>query len=132
MSLYCDCNYDDHDWFYEPQDVTPLNTKRSRTCCSCRERIAVGDDAMAFRRWRYPNYDSVAERIYGECGEEPLTTWYMCDRCAGLYESLKDLGFCDLLQQNMVDVCKEYADMQRYAGVFRGQMIIAKAKGEPV
>ena len=128
MSLSCDCYYDDADWFYEPQDVSPLNTKRSRKCCSCKEKIAVGDDAKAFIRYRNPEYGSIAEKIYGEGGEEPLATWFMCDRCAGLYESLDSLGFCNLLGQNMMSTCKEYADMQRDAGVFRGQMIIERSE----
>ena len=129
MSLSCECYGDDADWYYAPQEVAPLSTKRSRKCCSCKERIAVGDDAMAFTRWRTPNYDSVAERIYGEGGEEPLATWFMCDRCAGLYESLSGLGFCDLLEQDMRELCKEYAEMQRSAGVFHGSMVIVKAGG---
>ena len=126
MSLSCDCNYFDPAWFYEPQDVAPLSTKRSRKCCSCGERISVGDDAMAFIRYRHPEPGSVAERIYGEYGDEPLSTWYLCDRCAGLYESLDGLGFCNLLEQDMRELCKEYAEMQRDAGVFRGSMVINK------
>lgn len=122
--LACDCDYGDNAWWYEDDGdgVKPLATKRMRRCCSCKDRIAVGDECLKFVRWRNPNEGSVAERIYGD--EEPLATWYLCDRCAGLYESLDGLGFCGLLGQDLRSVCREYADMQREAGVFRGQMVV--------
>ena len=135
--LACDCDYgDDAEWWYDDTaEVVPLATKRMRRCCSCKERIAVGEDCKPFRRWRTPNYDSIEERIYGEGGEVPLPTWYLCDRCAGLYESLDGLGFCNLLGQDMREVCREYAQMQREAGVFRGQMVVShktpNVRGEP-
>jgi hypothetical protein len=122
--LVCNCDYgDDVAWWYEGGgEVKPLNTKRMRRCCSCKERIAVGDDCMAFPRWRTPKYGSIEERIFGEGGEVWLSTWYLCDRCAGLYESLDGLGFCNLLGQDLREVCREYGRMQRDAGVFRGHM----------
>ena len=128
MSLRCDCDFDDDPaWWYEPcADVKPLATKRARRCCSCKDRIAVGDDCKAFPRWRNPNPGSIAEQIYGEDGEEPLATWYLCDRCAGLYESLDSLGFCGMLGDNLVETCREYGQMQRDAGIFRGQMEVSK------
>lgn len=125
--LACDCDYgDDLTWWHDGGgDVKPLDTKRMRRCCSCKERIAVGDDCKPFPRWRTPNYDSIEERIYGEGGAVWLATWYLCDRCAGLYESLDGLGFCNLLGLDMREVCREYAQMQREAGVFRGQMVVS-------
>jgi len=126
MTLACECDYDDPKWWHEgAAEVAPLATKRMRRCCSCKARIAVGEDCSAIRRWRTPEPDSVAERIFAD--EEPLATWYLCDRCAGLYESLDGLGFCDLIGQNLVNVCREYGEMQREAGVFRGQMTSARA-----
>jgi hypothetical protein len=123
--LSCSCNYDDSGWWYDSyKEVVPLTAKRMRKCCSCKEPIKVGDDCKPFPRWRSPNPGSVAERIYGD--EEPLPTWYLCDRCAGLYESLDSLGFCDLLGQDLRVTCREYAEMQREAGVFRGQMVIKR------
>jgi len=119
--LACTCDYDDPDWFYDDHaPVLPLDTKRARRCCSCKDRIAVGDDCKRIKRWRTPNYESIAERIYGD--EEPMAAWYLCDRCAGLFESLDGLGYCDLIGQDLREVCREYADMQRAAGVFRGKM----------
>ncbi len=128
--LACDCDYgDDCEWWHDGGgEVKPLATKRMRRCCSCKDRIAVGDDCMPFARWRtVKDYSDpeVLVRIYGEGGEIALPTWYLCDRCAGLYESLDGLGFCNLLGQDMREVCREYADMQRDAGVFRGQMVVS-------
>lgn len=126
--LSCGCDNDDCEWWYEDQaDVSPLATKRMRRCVSCKERIAVGDDCKKFTRWRtVSDYrdPEVLVRIYGEGGEMALPAWYLCDRCAGLYESLDSLGFCDLLGQDMRAVAREYAQMQREAGVFRGQMVM--------
>lgn len=126
--LSCSCDTDDADWWYDDhKDVGPLATKRMRRCCSCKGRIAVGDDRKPFPRWRTVSDYSDPEvlvRIYGDGGELPLPTWYMCDRCAGLYESLDSLGFCGMLGDNLVGACREYAQMQRDAGIFRGQMVM--------
>ena len=126
--LTCECGDGDYDWWYDDhKGVAPLTTKRMRRCCSCKERIAVGDDCKPFPRWRnVSDYSDpeVVVRIYGEGGEMPLTTWYLCDRCAGLYESLDSLGFCGLLGQDLRQTCREYAEMQRDAGVFRGAMVV--------
>lgn len=129
MSLSCECDWDDPDWWYDDsRPVEPLATKRSRRCVSCNDRIKVGDDCKEFTRWRHARYDTIEERIYGEGGEVPMASWYLCDRCAGLYESLDDLGFCGLLgeKHDLRETCREYADMQRQAGVFKGSMEIHK------
>lgn len=92
----------------------------------------LGDDCKPFPRWRNVSEYSdpeVVVRIYGEGGEMPLPTWYLCDRCAGLYESLDSLGFCGMLGDNLVQTCREYGQMQRDAGVFRGQMVMAPNGG---
>jgi hypothetical protein len=126
--LSCSCDNDDAEWFYDDtKEVAPLATKRMRRCCSCKERISVGDDCKPFPRWRNVSYYSDPEvlvRIYGDGGEFALPTWYLCDRCAGLYESLDGLGFCGMLGDNLVQTCREYGQMQRDAGVFRGQMVL--------
>lgn len=131
--LTCSCDNDDAEWWYDDhKEVGPLATKRMRRCCSCKDRIAVGDDCKPFPRWRsvseYCDHEVVV-RIYGEGGEMPMATWYLCDRCAGLYESLNSLGFCDLLGQDLRETCREYAEMQREAGVFRGHMVITPNVG---
>lgn len=124
MTLSCYCDDGDLDWWYEARPVTTLYAKRWRRCRSCKERINVGDECMPLTRWRTPNPGSVAERIYND--EEPLATWYLCERCAGLYESLDSLGFCINMPADLRYLCREYAQMQRDAGVFRGQMVMAQ------
>lgn len=127
--LSCSCDdWDDADWWYETREVKPLATKRWRKCHSCRDLIRPGDDAMEIVRWRNPGYDTIEERIYGEGGEVPMASWWLCDRCAGLYESLDDLGFCDLLGQDLRATAREYAEMQREAGVFKGRMTEERAR----
>lgn len=130
--LSCSCGWDDVEWWYEDSGVVaPLATKRMRRCCSCKDRIAVGDDCVRFRRWRsvdYFNDHPVVASIYGD--EYPLTPWYMCDRCAGLYESLDSLGYCDLLGQDMRELCREYAQMQRDGGVFKGEMVMTQRSAQ--
>lgn len=122
--LTCECGDGDFAWWHEgPKPIAPLVTKRARRCCSCKERIAVGDECSAVPRYRNPNYGSIEERIYGEGGEIPMATYFLCDRCAGLYESLDGLGFCVSLDEDLRETCREYAHMQRDAGVFRGQMM---------
>lgn len=124
--LTCSCDDSgDYEWWHDGgREVKPLATKRMRRCCSCKDRIAVGDDAKEFVRWRNPGYDTIEERIYGEGGEIPMPSWWMCDRCAGLYESLDSLGFCISLGDNMVELAREYGEMQRAAGVFKGNMVV--------
>ena len=112
MSLSCECDYDgDFDWYYDyPDDYAPLSTKRSRKCCSCKERIAVGDLSMRFTRWKNPAYDSIAEKIYGENGEMPIAAWFMCERCGDLYLSLVELGFCVTPEDDMRGLVRDYAE----------------------
>ena len=116
MSLSCYCD-GDYEWYYTPtENYAPLATKRSRKCCSCRGRIAVGDLAVRFERFTYASEDSVRARIYGEGSEIPLPSWFMCERCGDLYYSLDELGFCVDLGGDMRRLVREYAEMRRDAG----------------
>lgn len=111
MSLSCYCG-DDYDWYYMPADnYAPLKTKRSRKCCSCGERINVGDLAMRFERFRYAGYGTVEANIYGEGGEVWMVPRYMCERCADLYWSLEELGYCINLGDDIRELVREYAEM---------------------
>lgn len=110
MSLSCYCDNDGEWWHFAPDDFSTLDTKRSRKCCSCGERIAVGDVCGKFDRGRVPN-SIVEERIYGT-EEVPQSPWFMCERCTGLYFSLSDLGFCLNLGEDMRALVREYAAMK--------------------
>lgn len=108
MSLSCYCDSDDADWYYEPaDDFSVLDTKRSRRCCSCGEKIAVGEDVLRFRRFRSPNDEfGIEESIYGD--EVPLAPWYMCETCGGLFWAVQDLGMCCDITHNIAGQIKEY------------------------
>ena len=121
MSLSCEC-YDDYDgdgwFFYQPDDYSTLKTKRARRCCSCGERIAVGDTVVEFERARGPR-DDIEERIYGEGNEIELASWFMCESCGDQYFNLTALGFCITLPENMHKLLREYVDMREDARRFR-------------
>ena len=115
MGLSCSCDdYDGDGWyFYEPKDYAPLATKRSRKCCSCKARIAVGDLSVMFERQKQAGYDTVEEKIYGEGGEIPMAPWFMCERCGGLYMSVSDLGFCCDIEEDIATQIREYMEETR-------------------
>lgn len=112
MSLTCYCDHDyDYDWFYEADDYAPLNTKRSRKCCSCSARISVGDTSMRLVCSRYAKYE-IEYRIYG-CGPEvPMPSLYLCETCADLHLSLTELGYCVNATDDRRDLVRQYAEMK--------------------
>lgn len=139
MSLFCDAGYD-HDgadwWWYQPDDEAPLATKRSRKCCSCGQKVGVGETARKVRRFRPTsercNY--IEESIYGD--EVPLADWYLCETCGDLADSLGELDFCynlggESLQQQIAEYRETEAAEREWqkthsAGIHRA------AEGRPV
>ncbi len=115
MSISCASNSFDSDgcdwyWYWHCEPIT-LQTKRGRKCCSCGEKIKVGDTASRVERFRGPNND-IEEAIYGDKVE--LAPWYLCETCSDLALSLDELGFCfDLGGESLKDQIKEYRDMER-------------------
>lgn len=124
MSLFCDAGGHDADgadwWWYEPNDEAPLATKRSRKCCSCGKKIAVGETARKIRRFRHPsercNY--IEESIYGD--EVPLADWYLCEPCGDLADSLAELGFCYTLGDD--SLAKQIDEYRRKEAAHREHM----------
>lgn len=109
MSLSCGCDYDvgDYAWWFMEGKFAPLDTKRARRCCSCKQPISVGAECLELERWRSVNEDHDVEyRIYGD--EFPLVSWYLCERCAGIYLALEGLGFCIDLNESMESQLVEY------------------------
>lgn len=106
MSLSCSCgDSDDCSWYYETtNDFTKLQTKRSRKCCSCEEKIKPGDDCVKFSRYRPPATD-IEERIHGD--EVLLASWYMCESCGGVYLSVVELGMCFDLDGNIKEQVRD-------------------------
>jgi len=114
MSLSCSC-YEPDDpewWWFCPDDYSVLNTKRARRCKSCGEKIPVGSVIAKFERGRRSKY-GVEERIWGDA-DIPMAPWYHCERCADLYFSLEDLGFCVEPNDDMRELIREYATLMRH------------------
>ncbi len=95
MGLSCDSggdSWNDGDWWWhQPKTEAPLSTKRSRECCSCGERIRVGDVARKIERERHA---TDWEEIHGFDCDVSLADWYLCEKCGDLADSLSELGFC--------------------------------------
>lgn len=111
MVLMCSCDFDPEPGmrlWEDPKDYTTLATKRSRKCCSCGCRINVGDTCAEVRKLKVPESE-IECRIYGEEGEVPLASEYMCERCAGLAFSLDDLGYCGQPWEDQRELVKEHA-----------------------
>jgi len=95
MSLFCDvggCDTDGVDWWwYQPADEAPLGTKRSRKCCSCGQKIKVGETARRVLRYRRATeFEKTRGIAYDEV---PLPDWYLCETCGDLADSISELGF---------------------------------------
>ena len=109
MSLSCSCDSDGADWYYEHSgDFAVLDTKRSRKCCSCGNKVAPGDTVLRLWRWRTPSdrCDFIEESIYGD--EVPLAPWFMCETCGGLFLSVDELGMCCDINENIANQIKDY------------------------
>jgi len=109
MGLSCSCDSDGEWWHSPADDYQTLSTKRSRKCASCRERITVGATVLRLDCWHYPNSD-IEERIYGD--EVPMSPRWLCERCADLYLSITELGYCVNCGDDMRELVREYAAMQ--------------------
>ena len=113
MSLSCSCEYDpepgDTCW-RAPHDFPVLRGSRPIKCCSCGDKINPGDTTGDFQRYKVPDSD-IECRIYGEDGEIPRASWFMCERCAGLFFSLDELGYCIDIHDDMRKLVAEYAEI---------------------
>lgn len=107
--LSCDCSEDGDWWHFPPEDYQRLDTIRWRRCFSCKALIRPGDLCAKFVCER-DAWGDIEERIYGDT--KPLPNKWLCERCADLYFSLSELGFCVSIPADMRALVKEYADMQ--------------------
>ena len=99
-------------WWHVPEDYTRLPTKRRQRCKSCWCLIDVGATCAKFARSRGPK-DEIENRIYGEDSDDiQMAAWWFCERCADLYFSLTELGYCIDPQDDMRELVKEYAEIQ--------------------
>jgi len=122
MPLTCSCNWDpepgDECW-EDPEDYETLQTKRRQRCCSCNVLIDVGSIVAKTRRYRIPSGD-IECAIYGEGGEIGLADKFLCEGCADLFFSLKELGFCNWAGENQKELVAEYAEMQKESSKYGG------------
>lgn len=112
MSLSCSCDYcpEPGDWYYDDiSDYKPLSTRRGRRCSSCKELIKVGQTCVEAFRVKVPETD-IEIKIYGEEGEIPLPSHFMCERCADLLNSLEELGFCPSPSSDQRELVRDYAE----------------------
>lgn len=113
MGLSCSCNYDDDIqdgtiYWCEMADYVPLQTKRRRRCCSCKEMINIGDLCCEVKKARTTK-NEVEWKIYGEGAEILTAPAHMCERCADIANSLSELGYCDEPWEDQRKRAKEYA-----------------------
>lgn len=116
MSLTCECG----EWdmgpgsigYYLPTGYTVHKGKRRIKCDSCGAAVAPGDTCTKWPRYKIPESE-VEIRIYGEDGEIERSPLCHCERCADLYFSLAELGYCVDPQESMPDLVKEYAAMEK-------------------
>jgi hypothetical protein len=114
MGLMCEC---DSDWYPDPgdwmwsghvsDDFKPLETNQRKRCCSCKQLIDIGSLVIEHGRARVPDGD-IEERIYGEDGQIPIASDWMCETCGDLYFSLDELGYCMNPRDDMRELVKEY------------------------
>ena len=110
----CDCDVDwdpdpgDWYWYGEARDYAPLPFKRSKTCCSCNEKIKPGELSVEHRKRKVPEHE-VEYNIYGEDGEIPIASDWMCESCGDLWFSITELGYCMSPRDDMRELVKEYA-----------------------
>lgn len=116
MGLNCSCSDGDGVitpgaivW-YEPDCHSVLDGTRASRCVSCGDRIPLGAIVAKFERFKVPQTE-IEIKIYGESGLVPRAPWYHCERCADLYFSLEELGFCLNPLDDQRELVKEYAEV---------------------
>jgi len=115
MGLACEC---DTDWCPEPgdwmwsgdvsDDYKPLTGQRRKRCCSCKELIDIGALVIEHGRAKIPESE-IEISIWGEDGQIPIASDWMCECCGDLYWSLDELGYCVSPREDMRQLVKDYA-----------------------
>jgi len=83
VSLLCDCGFD-YDWYYVVESDERSACAEGK-CYGCCGKINIGEEVRFM--WRY-EIDEEGEEI------NTKSLGRLCPVCAGLYDSLTDLGFC--------------------------------------
>jgi hypothetical protein len=108
MTLSCDCGAGDYDWFYEVEDEERV-AATSFVCYGCCKPFPVATEVRRINELEFDlegdgDADYMPVRILGR----------LCMECAGLYDSLTELGFCIDANRGFIKVAmdqyrKEYA-----------------------
>ncbi len=107
MSL-CSCDFDGESWVDPAEDFAPLETKRSRKCVSCENRIVVGELSLHFFSYRAPRCE-YEDRRFGDGVR--TADLYMCERCGEIYLNLSAAGLCISVGRDMEEALQEYQQM---------------------
>lgn len=84
--------------------------------------IEIGAICAKFKRFKVPEYDIELD-IYGDDGEIPRAPWFLCETCADLYFSLRELGFeCVAPDENIRELVREYAELRQQGASVFGQV----------
>jgi len=113
MTLSCDCSesWEAERFFRDPDDYTTYTGKRGKRCASCGNMIRAGDTCAEFLRFRYPESE-VELKIHGDWGAVlPMAPVWHCERCADLFFSLQELGYCMDCHDSMMEALKEHHEM---------------------
>ena len=113
MPLSCECETeleDGYTYYDPPSDYSVLGTSKRQRCWSCRKLIDLNTVVLKFERFKIAEYD-VELSIYGEGGEVPRASKYLCEECADIYFSLEELKFCVYAGENQKHLLKEYVEI---------------------
>ena len=111
MPLTCECSEPIGGWRYfceSAEDLEKLNTARGRRCKSCGVLIKPGMDCLKFIRYRPARDDYELLRFGDDYDAVKLAPGYHCEKCAGLYWALEELGFCVNYSDDMMELVPEY------------------------
>ena len=101
MGLSCDCGYGDYDWYYEIEDVERIACTDFK-CYGCRTPKKDGEHVRLI--WSFEIDEEGDESNYKVIGR-------ICEECSGLYDSLKELGFCMTADWGFIrDAMRDYRE----------------------
>lgn len=130
MTLSCSCDYDyeynpgEWSYFFSPDiDFTPLDTSRSKRCCSCGKLIRIGELCIKYQRYRYP-YSDIESIIKCGCDLDDcfcdapdirMADHYHCEWCGEMFLNLTALGYeCLVPCEDMRISLKEYHELSGF------------------
>jgi len=70
----------------------------------------VGELCCEVKRYKVPDLD-MEVRIYGEDGEIPRASHWMCEECTDIALSLEAVGFCPKTWLDQRALLKEYVEV---------------------